>query len=207
MTHPEVLDEQNVLLRLDNLEVEQRRLDALVSGWAKGSVTDPYFDNISANTGTFWKSPIEGGQVTRITTQTMASGAFTAIQFTTQHLNNADYIVWSSVSGESSRIYIPTPGINEERGILVSAFVEWKTSTVGFRDLALKTYRSDGSSIGGIIDREVPYKDTNTGEAVSLLTFVYRPNSSHGYVQLEPFQNTGGDLGIIQARLALIRIF
>lgn len=206
MTHPEVLDEQNVLLRLDNLEAEQRKLDALVSGWARGSATDPYFDHLYANTGIFYKSPIEGGQVQRLTTQNIVSDTDTAIIWTSQHLNNEDYISWSSVSN-STRIYIKTPGITEERGILVVAYAAWQgDSTVGQRELRMVTHRADATTIGALRDINTANAFVNSGVENSI-SVVYRPNSSHAFVTFEVRHDVGSDIDLFHARAALIRIF
>lgn len=189
--------------QVEELTQEYRRLNSLVSGWTKSGGSDPYFDFLRARGG-FFDSPIlETAMVRRTSSQTIPDATNTAIVWEEITANTG--LVSASTVTNSTRVNISAVSGQQNQLVWFCGFVEWNTvSTAGTRYLQLQTYRQDASSIGGF-----RFENSSNAPGAAGMSWIFplRHNSSNAFVTVEVSQNSGGDLGISQARLAVLRTF
>jgi len=207
MTHPEVLDESDVLLRLTNLEVEQKRLDDLIAGWTRGGVTNPYFDVLYANEGVFSSPPLEFTRVRDIVQASSVETATTHVIAWTDNIMNTGFIQFSTVVGVSTRLHVPTADANK-KAVHISGQVALENtgSTVGGVILRLEAWRPDGTLNGAVDVHRQDGPDDEDFHAYPF-THVLRVHSSITAFSLAVIQNSGTSMRIDNAYMNVLRVF
>ena len=203
MTHPRVLDEQSVMLRLDNLEAEQRRLDSLVSGWTGAGGSNPYFNYMEANQATFYTPPLESFRVRRIgTEQTIADDTWTAVDWN-EVTYNTGFMTLSTATNSTRLTLGDNPTGNQDKVVMFFGHVGWAESSVGTRGVRMALY-SPNSTFVGSVTLELVHVSTSF-EAQSF-AIPFRFNSSGKFVTLEVYQDSGGNSSLREAFLGGLRL-
>ena len=179
-------------------------IKGVVNGWTGGAGTDPYFQYLRARDGFFDRPIMESAMVRRTSSQAITNNTQTAVNWTEITVNSG--IISASTVTNSTRINISPISAQQDQLVWFSGYLDWdNASTAGTRYAQLQTYRADGSSIGGFRFGE----KLAIGNAGAGLSFILplRHNSSNAFLTLEVFQDSGGDLGLRQARVAVLRTF
>lgn len=200
MTHPRVLDEQNILLRLDNLEMEQRRLDALVTGWARSGNTDPYFTFLRANEGHFDNPILLSARLNILSSITISNNTFTGIAWESSHFSHQSGSITFSTSNPT-RVYLADSG-GTNKGFLFFGHYRFDDSTVGVREIRRHITFRDGSTAIQMMDRD---KANGFFDRTWCIPIFDSGVNIIDYYEFEVFQNSGGNLGLDDARIAILR--
>ena len=184
MTHPRVLDEGNVQLRLDNLESEQRRLDALVSGWTRQGISDPHFDHIHVGHADFDILPHPVASL-RFASQNIGTGT----DFVTPTVQSPSGATWAHgmvldiANGE-----IIVKGIPSQSVIGFTLSWEWAANATG--DRALQCNDNNGNSI-----KDYEFNPDDTLLTQLGISHMRRIANTDTFYRLQVWQDSGGDLG------------
>jgi len=179
-------------------------IKGVVNGWTGGAGTDPYFQYLRARDGFFDRPILESAMVRRTSSQTIPNNAFTAVNWEEVTVNSG--LISLSTITNSTRVNVSPISAQQDQLIWFSGYLDWDTaSTAGIRSVQLQTYRPDGTSIGGFRFEE----SSGSGAGAVGLPWILplRHNSSNGFLTLEVMQDSGGDLGLRQARIAVLRTF
>ena len=203
MTHPRVLDEGNVQLRLNNLEAEQRRLDSIVSGWTGMGGTNPYFNYMEVNQATFYTPPLESFRVRRIgTEQTIADDTWTAISWN-EITYNTGFMTISTATNSTRLTLGDNPIGNQDKVVMFFGHVGWAASSVGTRGIRMSLY-SPNSTFVGTVQLELGL--ASTAFMSQSFTIPFRFNSSGKFVTLEVYQDSGGDSSVRESFMGGLRL-
>jgi len=135
-------------------------------------------------------SPETAG-ATRNTPQTINNATITAVSFTTELWDNTD--MWSS--SNPTRFRAPVDG-----RYLFTAFVSFQANATGQRTVYLRSSRGGGDMFG------IQRQDAATSGTTVLCCAGIVGLLTDNYVEVCVYQNSGGPLGVNEARAALIRL-
>ena len=133
----------------------------------------------------------ETASAVRSTTQTINNETITAVSFTTELWDNAN--MWQSPN--PTRFRSPVGG-----RYLFIAFVSFQANATGQRIVYLRSSRGGGDMFG------IQRQDAATSGTTVLCCAGIVSLPAGEYVEVCVYQNSGGPLGVNEARAALIRL-
>lgn len=137
-----------------------------------------------------WALTFPTAFVSRAASQTLTSGTAAKISFTSEDLDPANMV---DLGAQPTRITIGEPGIYSVYGT-----GEFATNATGDRRLAFTV--NGGATLFGA-DRTATANATPTPDAKDILNLV-----AGDYIELDAFQNSGGDLGVSNCQLHVSKI-
>lgn len=199
-THPD-----DLLADIINLQGDVNTLRAQLAGAQGPSGWD--FRYLHADQADFSQPPLEFARVRRLTQDTsVASGTTHNIAFNEIHMNTG-LVRFSTVSGESTRIYFPSANANK-KAVLYTGKIEYDNvaSTLGTRIVYLKLWKPDGTLNGTFT-----LARTQSGKSPDFLSQTFshvgRITSSITAVSLAVIQDSGSSVTLTVAYLSMLRVF
>lgn len=179
------LDIEQLRLSLNNIE----QISDIARGWSLSGTADMRVDRAEFALAEFLTPPVEAFSVSTTTEQTIPNNTWTSISWTTQEYNSG-LALWDSTNPTSIDINKPMGSA----GLLWCGMTRLAANATGMRRMRV--------SFGGTSIIPVSMAAAPSGVGTSM-SFAF-PFSSSATFTVGVYQDSGGDLALIEARFGLV---
>lgn len=177
----------------------------MLRAFAQSGGLHPRFDEFSAGYGEFDTTPTDALYLRLTTDFTAADGVAEEVVFDVQmHASDSRLFEWDDTDKE--KIWIPA-SLND-RVMLVTGTVVFRSNAVGYRTVFLNAYDKDGTFLDAQPLVQIPPVDGTFTVVSFSKPHIIREYASNGegYYTISVFQNSGGDLDISTVEVSFLLI-
>lgn len=183
---------------LADLRTQARALDEVktaVKSWLLPGSTNPRFEDVQHETGSYWDVPLQTLELQRVAALTIANNSTTAVEFDDHTAPTASL----RLDSDGIKILI-RPG--KRYGLMGT--VEWDGNATGRRGAHIEVYNASDVLLYGQTLHSLP---AGVSDSVTMpFADGLQSTTNAKYLKFTVYQNSGGNLDIGSARLALFEI-
>lgn len=175
-------------------------INDITRAWVKDGTGIPYFTQFEAEKAFMLFNPNEPLWLFRKNNQAIQNGVSTPIEFDVLEINQGAHL-WS----ESNPSKIFWKGQPKKNAMMVGGYVHFEGNNAGERIIFLNEYdRLDSLISGGTVGR---FPAVTADPLAIPFISIRQPVAQSSYIQLEIEQNSGVDLNVTYADLAIVRVY